>query len=100
MFFILQDGTAKGKRYKAVFYDENGKKIKTTQFGSSSHDNYTTHWDKERKESYRKRHANNKINEPMSAGALSWYLLWNKPTFKQSIKDFEERFGIKHIFEI
>ena len=100
VFFTLQDATAKGKRYKAVFYDGNGVKIKTTQFGSSSHDNYTTHGDKKRRELYRKRHANDKINDPMSAGALSWWLLWNKPTFKQNIKDFEERFGMKNIFEI
>ena len=100
MFFTLQDGTAKGKRYKAVFYDENGKKIKTTQFGSSSHDNYTTHSDKKRRELYRKRHHKDKINEPFSAGALSWWILWNRETLKESIKEYEERFGIKHIIEI
>ena len=100
MYFTLQDGTAKGKRYKAIFYDENGDKIKTTQFGSSSHENFTIHRDKQRRELYRKRHHKDKIDEPYSAGALSWYLLWNKPTFKQSIKDYEERFGIKHIIEL
>ena len=100
MYFTLENGTAKSKRYKAIFYDEDGNKIKTTQFGSSSHENFTIHRDKQRRELYRKRHHKDKIDEPYSAGALSWYLLWNKPTFKQSIKDYEERFGIKHIIEL
>ena len=97
MYFTLEDGTAKGKRYKAIFYDKNGKKIKTTQFGSSSHDNYTIHKDDKRKELYLKRHHKDNIDDPMSAGSLSWYLLWNKPTLQASIKEYERRFGMKYI---
>jgi hypothetical protein len=46
---------------------------------------------------YRKRHANDKIDEPMTAGALSWWILWNKPTLEASIKDYARRFKIKYI---
>ena len=97
MYFTLQDGTAKGKRYKAIFYDKKGDKIKTTQFGSSSHENYTIHGDKKRKEWYRKRHHKDKIDEPMSAGSLSWWVLWNKKTLEASIKDYEQRFGFRFV---
>ena len=97
MYFTLENGTAKSKRYKAIFYDEDGNKIKTTQFGSSSHENFTIHRDKQRRELYRKRHANDKIDEPMTAGALSWWILWNKEDFKQSIRDYGKRFKIKYI---
>ena len=97
MYFTLEHGTAKGKRYKATFYDGDGKKIKTTQFGSSSHENYTIHGDKKRRELYRKRHANDKTNDPMTAGALSWWILWGKPTLEASIKDYGRRFKMKFI---
>ena len=91
MFFTLQEGTS-NKRYKAIFYDRT-RKIKTVQFGDKRYDNYTIHKDEKRKELYKKRHQKDKIHDPMSAGALSWYLLWNQPTLKESIKDYEEKFG-------
>ena len=96
MFFTLQDGTA-NKRYKAVFYDRNKKKVKTIQFGDKRYDNYTIHKDDKRKELYRKRHYRDNIDDPMSAGSLSWYLLWNKKTLEASIKEYERRFGMIHI---
>ena len=95
MFFTLQDGTS-NRRYKAVFYDRN-KKVKTIQFGDKRYDNYTIHKDDKRKELYRKRHYRDNIDDPMSAGSLSWYLLWNKKTLEASIKEYERRFGMIHI---
>jgi hypothetical protein len=92
MFFTLQEGTS-NKRFKAVFYNRN-KKIKTVQFGDRRYENYTIHKDKKRKELYRKRHHKDNIQDPMTAGALSWWLLWNKETLKESIEDFEDKFCI------
>ena len=96
MHFTLQDGTS-NKRYKAIFYTDEGKKIKTTQFGDKRYDNFTIHKDKKRKDLYRKRHHKDKIDDPMTAGSLSWYLLWNKTTLEASIKEYERRFGIIYI---
>jgi hypothetical protein len=45
---------------------------------------------------YNNRHWKDKLNDPFSAGSLSWYLLWNKLTLKESIKDYEKIFGIKY----
>lgn len=94
VFFTLQDGTG-NKRYKAIFYDDNGDKIKTIQFGDKRYENYTIHKNEKRKELYRKRHHKDKINEPMTAGALSWWILWNLKTMNESIKDYEQRFNIE-----
>jgi hypothetical protein len=30
----------------------------------------------------------------MSAGALSRWLLWNKPTLKESLEDFKNKFNL------
>ena len=95
MFFTLEQGTGQ-KRFKAIFYDRT-KKIKTIQFGDKRYDNYTIHKDKKRKELYRKRHHKDKIDDPFSPGALSLYLLWNKPTLKESIEQYEEKIGIKYV---
>ena len=96
MYFTLQDGTS-NKRFKAVFYDRKKEKVKTTQFGDKRYDNFTIHKDDKRKELYRKRHHKDKIDEPMTAGSLSWWLLWNEPTLEASIKDYERRFGMIYI---
>tara|TARA_R110001632_G_scaffold201830_1_gene324788 strand:+ start:2425 stop:2721 length:297 start_codon:yes stop_codon:yes gene_type:complete len=96
MFFTLQDGTS-NKRYKAVFYDRTNKKVKTIQFGDKRYENYTIHNDDKRKELYRKRHHRDNIDDPMTAGSLSWYLLWNKQTLQASITDYEQRFNMKYI---
>ena len=92
MFFTLQEGTGQ-KRFKVKFYDRT-RKIKTVQFGDKNYDNFTIHKDEKRKELYKKRHHRDKIHDPMTAGALSWWLLWNKKTLKDSIEDYEDRFGI------
>ena len=96
MFFTLEDGTS-NKRFKVVFYDRKKEKVKTIQFGDKRYDNYTIHKDDKRKELYRKRHHKDKIDEPMTAGSLSWYLLWNKTTLEASIKDYEQIFCMIHI---
>ena len=57
---------------------------------------FTKHKDPERKERYLKRHKKNENwNNPLTAGALSRWILWNKPTLKASIEDFENRFKLK-----
>jgi hypothetical protein len=47
------------------------------------------HKDEERKKKYKLRHQNDMINDITKAGAYSWFLLWNKPTLNESIKDME-----------
>lgn len=84
------------KKYKAEFYDATGKKVKTTRFGQDGASDFTKHKDQERKQRYLDRHRKRENwNDPTSAGALSRYVLWNKPTVTESVKDFKKRFGLK-----
>jgi len=92
----IKPSTQKTKKLMAIFYDDNGKKIKTTHFGSAGMSDYTIHKDKERKERYLDRHRKRENwNDYMSAGALSRWILWNKPTLKASIADYKKRFKLK-----
>lgn len=49
------------------------------------------------KKAYLMRHSKDNLNDPTSPGALSYFLLWNKPTLQDSIIDFEKKFKIKII---
>lgn len=91
----IKPSTLKTKKYTATFY-KDGKKIKTTQFGSKGSSDFTIHKDIKRKELYLKRHQKNENwDDFMSAGALSRWLLWNKKTFKDSLLDYLKKFKLK-----
>ena len=91
----IKPSKAKGKRFVAIFF-ENGKKVKTTNFGSSAAENYTMHGDEKRKELYLKRHKKRENwDDYKSAGSLSRYILWNKKTLKSSISDYLKKFKLK-----
>lgn len=81
----LYPSTVKGKRY-TVYVPKQNKLIKV-DFGSSEHENYTIHKDPERKRLYQIRHKNDHINDPYSAGFWSWWVLWNKPSLQESMKE-------------
>ena len=90
---VFKKSTKQEKKYMAVFY-ENGKKIKTTHFGAAGMSDYTKHKDPARKQRYMNRHkANEHWSKPMTAGSLSRYILWNKPSLKASITDYKKRFN-------
>tara|TARA_B110001454_G_scaffold218174_1_gene245458 strand:+ start:291 stop:596 length:306 start_codon:yes stop_codon:yes gene_type:complete len=84
------------KKLKAIFFDENLKRIKTTHFGAKGMSDYTIHKDKKRKERYLKRHIKNENwDDFTSAGSLSRYILWGEPTLRESIIKFKKRFKLK-----
>ena len=90
---VFKKSTNPEKKYMAIFY-ENGKKIKTTHFGAAGMSDYTKHKDPARKQRYMNRHrATEDWSKPMSAGALSRFILWNKPSLKASISDYKKRFN-------
>ena len=43
VYVQLKKATTQGKKYTAVFYDEERKKIKSTSFGQAGAKDYTTH---------------------------------------------------------
>ena len=70
---------------------------KTIHFGQSGADDFTTHFSEKRKQSYLARH---KPREDWSksgidtAGFWARWLLWNKPTIQESMKDIRSRFNL------
>jgi hypothetical protein len=83
----------KQKKYRAIFY-EDGEEIKSVDFGAKNMSDYTIHKDKERKERYIKRHQKNEDWEnPYTAGALSRWVLWEKPTLKSSWDFYKKKFN-------
>jgi|TARA_A100000171_G_C2077538_1_gene117949 hypothetical protein len=91
----IKPSTRKDKKFMAIFTDGD-KKVKTTHFGSKGMSDFTIHKDPKRKERYLDRHRKREDwNAYMTAGALSRWILWNKPTLKGSIADYKKRFKLK-----
>ena len=98
VFVQLNKSHVSGKKYTAVFYDDDRKKIKTTHFGQAGANDYTTHGTnrEERKTAYINRHKNNENwDDYKSAGSLSRWILWHKPTISASYNDYIKRFNLK-----
>jgi hypothetical protein len=93
---VVEKGTAKNKKFKAIFYDGEGKKIKTTQFGDNRYQQYIQHKDKERRSKYRSRHKGNLSKGTyMSPSHLSFYLLWgDSSSFDTNIKKYKKMFKL------
>jgi hypothetical protein len=90
----IQASQKKDKKWTAVFEMDN-KILKYVSFGSKGYSDYTMHRDAERKQNYLNRHATRENwNDPTSPGALSRWILWNKPSFLDSVKDFKRRFHL------
>jgi hypothetical protein len=96
MYVSFAKSTRKGKKMMATFYDHFKNKVRTTHFGASGYEDYTTHGDIARLMNYKARHEKNEDwNDYMSSGSLAFYILWNKPTISASIKDYMNRFKLK-----
>ena len=94
---VVEKGTAKNKKLKAIFYDAEGKKIKTTQFGDSRYEDYTQHKDKKRRDKYRSRHKKDlSKGNYMNAGFLSYYILWGESAaLNKNISNYKKKFKLK-----
>ena len=95
MYVSIGKSTRQGKKMMAVFYDHYKKKIKTTHFGQEGASDYTIHGDIARKMNYLARHKREDWEDYMTAAALSRWILWNKPTLSESIKDYMNRFRLR-----
>jgi hypothetical protein len=92
---VIKKSNKEGKKLMAIFTLENGR-TRTTHFGAEGMSDYTKNRDIDRKQRYLKRHRRNENwNAPMTAGALSRWILWNKETRGASISDYKRRFNLK-----
>tara|TARA_R110002012_G_scaffold64557_1_gene169688 strand:- start:1616 stop:1939 length:324 start_codon:yes stop_codon:yes gene_type:complete len=94
------------KKYDAIFMIDN--KEKKVSFGASGYRDYTLINNKNSKfylpkildrnvvrSSYIRRHEKKENwNNPLTAGALSRFILWNKKTLNSSIRDFKKKFKV------
>ena len=95
------------KKYMAIFL-VNKEKTKTIHFGSAGMRDFTKINDKNSKwylpkaldrnvvkDSYLRRHEKNEDwNNPLTAGSLSRWILWDKKTLDSSIKAFVKKFKL------
>ena len=97
----IKPSTRENKKLMATFChcegetkccDRDRTKVHFGQKGSST---YVDHKDDNKKEAYLARHKKTENwSNPLSAGSLSRYILWNKKTLADSIADFKKRFGL------
>ena len=91
---IISRSTKKDKKLMAVFDFPDGRR-KTTHFGGKGYSDYTIHKDKERKKRYDTRHARREDWEDFTtAGALSKWILWNKPSLIDSFNHYKAMFSL------
>ena len=80
----------------AVFYDNDKNKIKTVHFGDNRYQDFTQHHDENRRASYVSRHSPNEDwTDYMSAGALSYFILWYDKDIDVAIHKYLKRFNLK-----
>jgi len=99
-FVSIKKSDKPEKKLMAIFRNKKTKKDKKVYFGSSANKDYTIYSKSDKvkaekmKSAYIARHkVRENWNDPMSAGALSRYILWNLPTISASIKDYKKRFN-------
>lgn len=96
MYVALYKSPIKTKKYRMIFYDKDGEESSHTDFGASGMSDFTIHKDPERKDRYIARHRKRENwSNKKSAGALSRWILWNKPTLKASFEDYLDRFNLE-----
>ena len=95
-YIQLLKSKVSGKKYTAIFYDEKRTKIKTLHFGAAGMSDFTKLKDEGMKQRYIARHEKNeKWNDYMTAGSLSRWILWHKPSVSASYNDYIKKFGLK-----
>ncbi len=82
-----------GKKMMAIF-ESDGRK-KTIHFGQAGARDFIKTGSEDLKKAYIARHkVNENFSDPDTAGALARWILWNKPTLKESISDYKQRFNL------
>jgi hypothetical protein len=90
----IQRSHNKDKKLDAIF--EKDGRTKVISFGASGYPDFTKPpHDEEKKRLYIQRHQKREDwNNPLTKGALSRYVLWNKESLDASIKDYKKRFNL------
>lgn len=96
VFLGLHKSDKPEKKYYAEFEVESGRK-KRTYFGAAGMKDYTRFSAAERdqrRQNYLSRHRKTENwDDPTSAGALSRWILWEKPSVAAGLRAYKKRFG-------
>jgi len=87
---ILKRSDRPEKKWMVILPDE-----KVVYFGSSKHQDYTQHGDKERQKRYIERHKKREDwSDWKTAGFWSRWLLWSSPSLTKAIRHIKHKFNI------
>lgn len=92
----IVSATDNNYKYIVTITDKNGKEY-NIKFGAKNYSDYTKHKDPERKKRYIARHKSRENwtkSGILTSGFWSRWILWNKPTLQESIKNTKEKFNI------
>lgn len=93
----IRRSTNPHKKYMAVFRHSKTGQTRVTHFGAKGYSDFTKHKNTKRRARYVSRHTKNENwNDPFTAGSLSKWVLWNKPSLIKSIHDYKNNFGFRN----
>ena len=82
------------KEFKAVF-ELNNKRKRTVRFGTSSNFALNHQKSEDDRKNYIRRHTvNENFDDPLSAGSLSRYILWEGRDWRANVRAFKRRFNL------
>lgn len=91
----IEPSINKNKKLKAIFYNLDTKRYKTTHFGYKHMEDYTIHHSTKRKRNYILRHqANEDWTDPTKAGTLSRFILWENKDINKAIQNYIKKFNL------
>ena len=91
-FLGIEKSPKPEKKWRATFEGDSGR-VKHTDFGDSSMEDYTQHHDKQRQENYLSRHKKDlQTGDPTRAGFLSYYVLWSHPSLRRGLEEYRRKF--------
>lgn len=94
-FMYLKTAMCDKYKYEIGLLEISSNKLYKIKFGAQGYDDYTISKNNKKKEDYILRHrVREDWSDPLKAGTLSRFLLWNKPTLRESLNDYKERFNI------
>ena len=94
MNLIIKPSDKPDKKFTAIF-SEDGKKVKTINFGLKGSTTFLDTGDKNLRKAYRARHQ--KVYDkapPMSASRLSFEIIWGASTsYRENLKSYKSKYG-------
>lgn len=91
---------ASGSKKYYVYVPSKGSGMRKVSFGAKGYQDYTTHKSKARRENYRSRHRNDRINDPYAPGFWAYHALWGnstnlKSSFNSAVRKARQKLGKK-----